>query len=154
MPSPTCTQYHFPGIYRPNPANDAGRIRRVSSEEIHLSRGERDGDVEYFDITQLGQNLLHHPRIHFVIPGGGIDPDLEWGRCRPGFFLPVRVLSRLFRRLFLEALREAFEKQQLQFAGEAEALKEKAAFRSYLAWLEKSEWRSTRNRPAEGRKRY
>src|SRR5207244_13272501 len=63
-----------------------------------------------------GQNLLHHPHVHCVVPGGGISPDGEhWVACRPGFFLPVRLLSRLFRRLFLEQLRPAFAAHQLRF---------------------------------------
>jgi Putative transposase len=78
--------------------------------------------------------------VHFVVPGGGIGPDLKWTSCRPGFFLSVRVLSRLFRRLFLKALREAFQKQKLQFFGELEALKGEAAFRGYLAPVENTEW--------------
>jgi hypothetical protein len=61
-----------------------------------------------------GQNLLHHPHVHCVIAGGGLSPDRQrWIGCRPGFFLPVRVLSRLFRRLFLEALEAAFRQGQL-----------------------------------------
>jgi len=57
-----------------------------------------------------GQNLHHHPHVHCVVPGGGPSPDgTRWIGCRPGFFLPVRVLSRLFRRLFLDQLRAAFE---------------------------------------------
>lgn len=87
-----------------------------------------------------GQNLLHHPHVHFVIPGGGLTPDLKWVRCRPGFFLSVRVLSRLFRRLFLEALHHAFVSGRLRFFGETEALKEEAAFEAHLAALEKREW--------------
>src|SRR5205085_925187 len=75
-----------------------------------------------------------------LIPGGGISPDLQWICCRPGFFLPVRVLSRLFRRLFLEALREAFRNQQLQFPGEIENLKQPAAWAAHLAPLQHTEW--------------
>jgi len=98
-------------------------------------------EIGFFGILHTwGQNLLHHPHMHFVIPGGGIGPDLQWRSCRPGFFLPVRVLSRLFRRLFLKALRDAFEKAQLQFFGEIEALKEEPAFRKYLLPPEQSEW--------------
>ncbi|MBB5547705.1 hypothetical protein GGD70_008066 [Paraburkholderia fungorum] len=62
-----------------------------------------------------GQNLQHHPHVHCVVPGGGIAPDGEhWSACRPGFFLPVRVLSRLFRRLFLDQLRRAFDVSTLR----------------------------------------
>jgi hypothetical protein len=98
-------------------------------------------EIGFFGILHTwGQQLQHHPHIHFVIPGGGLSPDGEWISCLPGFFLPVKVLSRLFRRLFLEALREAYEKNQLRFFGELEALKEPAAFRAYLQPLKESEW--------------
>jgi hypothetical protein len=65
-----------------------------------------------------GQNLQHHPHVHCLVPGGGLSPDgRRWVSCRPGFFLPVRVLSRLFRRLFLEKLRAAFDTGRLAFFG-------------------------------------
>jgi hypothetical protein len=121
-----------------------GILFRAASEALlTIARDPKHlgAQIGFFGILHTwGQNLLHHPHIHFVIPGGGIGPDLQWVSCRTGFFLPVRVLSRLFRRLFLGALREAFQKQQLQFPGEIEALKEKAAFRSHLASLEECEW--------------
>jgi hypothetical protein len=99
-------------------------------------------EIGFFAILHTwGQNLQHHPHIHCVIPGGGLSPDHErWISCRPGFFLPVRVLSRLFRRLFLEALGKAFLKKKLRFFGELEYLKEPAAFQQYLAPLQKAEW--------------
>lgn len=88
-----------------------------------------------------GQNLLHHPHLHCVIPGGGLSPEQDrWISCRAGFFLPVRVLSRLFRRLFLEALEKAFRKGQLQFCGEIEDLGEPHRFAAYLAPLRECEW--------------
>jgi hypothetical protein len=62
------------------------------------------------------QNLLDHPHLHCVVPGGGVSTDGQrWVACRPGFFLPVRVLSRLFRRLFLTQLRQAFDAGRLRF---------------------------------------
>ena len=98
-------------------------------------------EIGFFGILHTwGQNLLHHPHIHFVVPGGGIGPNLEWVRCRPGFFLSVRVLSRLFRRLFLEALRKAFSNDKLRFFSELETLKEKSAFDAYLEKAEQVEW--------------
>src|SRR5207253_10079023 len=76
-----------------------------------------------------GQNLLHHPHVHCVVPGGGISPDGEhWVACRPGFFLPVRLLSRLFRRLFLEQLRQAFAAHQLRFYAQLASLQNAQAF--------------------------
>lgn len=98
-------------------------------------------EIGFFGILHTwGQNLLHHPHVHFVIPDGGISPDRKWISCRPAFFLPAKVLSRLFRRLFLEALRRAFQKRQLQFCGEITALQQHAAFRNYLLPLQRAEW--------------
>ena len=88
-----------------------------------------------------GQNLHHHPHIHCVVPGGGPSLDgTRWVACRPGFFLPVRVLSRLFRRLFLDALRVAFEAGHLGFFGELAPLAEPAAFARRLRDLRQVEW--------------
>src|SRR5204863_5454583 len=88
-----------------------------------------------------GQNLLHHPHLHCVVPGGGLSPDAkQWISCRSGFFLPVRVLSRLFRRLFLERLEKAFDSGKLRFSGSLEKLQDSRQFRSYLAPLKKTEW--------------
>src|SRR5712691_10357446 len=71
-----------------------------------------------------GQNLDHHPHVHCIVPGGGIAPDgTGWVPCRPGFFLPVRVLSRLFRRLFLQGLEVLHGGGKLQFFGALEHLK-------------------------------
>jgi hypothetical protein len=88
-----------------------------------------------------GQNLLHHPHVHCVVPGGGIAPDGErWIACRPGFFLPVRVLSRLFRRLFLEQLHRAFDAGGLRFGGQFERLRDPQAFAAWLAPAAQAEW--------------
>ena len=88
-----------------------------------------------------GQNLLHHPHLHCVVPGGGPSPDgKRWVSCRPGFFLPVRVLSRLFRRLFLQQLQQAFDDDELQFFNSLEALKSRVAFARYLAPAARAEW--------------
>jgi len=99
-------------------------------------------EIGFFAILHTwGQNLLHHPHVHCVVPGGGLSPDRErWIGCRPGFFLPVRVLSRLFRRLFLEALQEAFQQGQLRFFGEIASLKDEAAFLQSLEPLRQREW--------------
>jgi hypothetical protein len=88
-----------------------------------------------------GQNLDHHPHVHCIIPGGGISPDgARWVPCRPSFFLPVRVLSRLFRRLFLQGLDVLHAAGKLQFFTDLAGLAARAAFRSYLAPLRKTEW--------------
>ncbi len=108
--------------------SSAQTLLTIAGDPRHL--GARIG---FFSILHTwGQNLLLHPHVHCVVPGGGLSPDGQrWIACRPGFFLSVRVLSRLFRRLFLEALRRAFDKGQLQEAGDLCPL---------LAQLSKREW--------------
>jgi len=118
-------------------------FRAASETPLTIARDPKHlgADIGFFGILHTwGQNLLHHPHVHFVVPGGGIGPDGNWMACRPGFFLPVRVLSRLFRRLFLQALGKAFENHQLEFFGELEPLKDQTAFLSFLDPLRKSEW--------------
>jgi hypothetical protein len=88
-----------------------------------------------------GQNLDHHPHVHCIVPGGGLSPNrARWVRCRPGFFLPVRVLSRLFRRLFLEGLAAAFDAGELQFFSELASLKDRGVFMAHLAPYRTREW--------------
>jgi hypothetical protein len=88
-----------------------------------------------------GQNLQHHPHVHCLVPGGGLSLDgARWVSCRPGFFLPVRVLSRLFRRLFLEKLRAAFDAGRLAFFGTRARLADAAVFARCLAELRRIEW--------------
>ena len=88
-----------------------------------------------------GQNLHFHPHLHCVVPGGGLSPDQQnWITGRRRFFLPVRVLSRLFRRLFLEALEKAYAKGQLQFFGKLRSLYDPQAFADYLTPLQEHEW--------------
>jgi len=98
-----------------------------------------------------GSALTHHPHIHFVVPGGGISLDgSHWVPCRPGFFLPVRVLSRLFRRLFLEKLVAAHDADRLRFFGKHVRLADAKAFARYLAPLRKIEWVVYAKRPFAG----
>jgi hypothetical protein len=98
-----------------------------------------------------GSALTHHPHVHVIVPGGGIAPDGQrWIACRPGFFLPVRVLSRLFRRLFLERLVAAYDAGRLQFFGEHAQLSERNAFTAYLAPLRTAEWVVYSKRPFGG----
>jgi len=89
-----------------------------------------------------GQNLLFHPHLHAVVPAGGLSPDQErFVLCRQRrFFLPVKLLSRLFRRLFLEALEEAFYQKRLQFPGSVEPLRDAGLFHHYLYAMEKLAW--------------
>ncbi len=88
-----------------------------------------------------GSAMTHHPHIHMIVPGGGISPDGErWIACRPGFFLPVRVLSRLFRRLMLKGLTEAHDRGRLAFFGDLAHLGDPNAFAASLAPLREKNW--------------
>ncbi len=88
-----------------------------------------------------GSALIHHPHIHMIVPGGGLSPDgTRWLPCRPGFFLHVRVLSRLFRRLFLEGLLALHRAGELAFFGDLVNLADPASFTTWLAPFRKSEW--------------
>jgi hypothetical protein len=98
-----------------------------------------------------GQNLDHHPHVHCIVPGGGISPAGDrWLRCRPNFFLSVRVLSGLFRRLFLSRLAELHAAGELQFFGDLAELVDKAKFVDYLAPLLSTEWVVYAKRPFAG----
>ena len=113
----------------------ARTLETIAADPQHL--GARMG---FFSILHTwGQNLLHHPHVHCVATGGGISLDgTRWIGCRPGFFLSVRVLSRLFRRLFTEALEAAYQQGQLQFHGELAGLAE--GLPHLLAELADTEW--------------
>jgi hypothetical protein len=88
-----------------------------------------------------GSAMTHHPHLHMIVPGGGISLDgARWVRCRPGFLLPVRVLSRLFRRLFLAALADAHSAGRLAFFGELDRLRHRQAFTAHLAPLGRKNW--------------
>jgi hypothetical protein len=98
-----------------------------------------------------GQNLQHHPHVHCIVPGGGISPDgKRWIACKGAFFLPVRVLSRLFRRLFQQGLEAMHAAGELQFFTDLSALKHASAFRAYLAPLRKTEWVVYAKKPFAG----
>jgi hypothetical protein len=100
-----------------------------------------------------GQNLDHHPHVHGIVPAGGISPDTKrWVPCRPGFFLPVRVLSRLFRRLFLSALEAAFAAGEIEFFSDLAGLHDPRAFKAYLSPLRRFEWVVYAKRPFAGPK--
>ena len=115
----------------------AETLRIIAGDPKHLG-----AEIGFIAILHTwGQNLMHHPHLHCVVPGGGISPDGErWISCRPGFFLPVRVLSRLFRRLFLEHLRRAFDADALHFFNALASLQEAGAFADYLAPVARAEW--------------
>src|ERR1700676_5312453 len=98
-----------------------------------------------------GSTMTHHPHVHMIVPGGGISPDGErWVSCRPGFFLPVRVLSLLFRRLFLQKLLAVHPAGHLKFFGGHTALADAKAFAAYLAPFRRAEWVIYAKRPFGG----
>jgi hypothetical protein len=119
----------------------------IAADPKHL--GARIGFTAV--LHSWGSALTHHPHVHIIVPGGGISPDGQrWIACRPGFFLPVRVLSRLFRRLFLEKLVAAHHAGRLQFFNEHAPLAERNAFTRHLAPLRKAEWVVYAKRPFGG----
>ena len=98
-----------------------------------------------------GSAMTHHPHVHGIVPGGGLSLDGErWVACRPGFFLPVRVLSRLFRRLFLEQLSDAHRAGTLQFFGEHQSLNEAKTFADWFKPLRQIDWVVYAKRPFAG----
>jgi hypothetical protein len=100
-----------------------------------------------------GSALTHHPHVHVIVPGGGLSPDgARWIACKPGFFLPVRVLSRLFRRLFLEGLAALKKAGRLVFFGDLAPLADQRAFDAALAPLRRSQWVVYAKRPFAGPK--
>ena len=115
----------------------ADTLRTIAADPKHLG-----AEVGFFAVLHTwGQTLVHHPHLHCVVPGGGVSADGErWIPCRPGFFLPVRVLSRFFRRRFLELLEQAFDRDELEFFTALEELRERETFRRYLDPLRKKEW--------------
>jgi hypothetical protein len=123
----------------------AETLTTIAADPKHL--GARVGITSV--LHTWGSALTHHPHVHMIVPGGGISLDgKRWVSCRPGFFLPVRVLSRLFRRLVLEKLTAAHN--QLQFFGHHAALADVRAFATYLAPLRKTEWVVYSKRPFGG----
>lgn len=119
----------------------------IAADPKHL--GARIGITSV--LHTWGSAMTHHPHVHMIVPGGGISPDGErWVSCRPGFFLPVRVLSRLFRRLFLEKLVAAHRAGRLSFFGDNSQLGDAQCFAAYLAPLRKAEWVVYSKRPFGG----
>jgi Putative transposase/Transposase zinc-binding domain len=123
----------------------AETLTTIAADPKHL--GARVGITSV--LHSWGSAMTHHPHVHMIVPGGGISLDGErWVACRPGFFLPVRVLSRLFRRLFLERLLAAHHR--LKFFGCHAALADARAFAAYLAPLRRAEWVVYAKRPFGG----
>jgi len=122
-------------------------LRTIAADPKHL--GAQIGAT--LVLHTWGSALTHHPHVHGIVPGGGLSPDgARWVACKPGFFLPVRVLSRLFRRRFLEELAKAHRAGQLQFFGEFTQLADATAFADWLAPMRKCEWVVYAKRPFAG----
>ena len=125
----------------------ADTLLTIAADPKHL--GARIGLTAV--LHTWGSAMTHHPHVHIVVPGGGLAPDgLRWIACRPGFFLPVRVLSRLFRRLFLDRLAAAHGAGRLAFHSELAALADPAALAAHLAPLRRSAWVVYAKRPFAG----
>jgi rubrerythrin len=125
----------------------AETLRTIAADPKHL--GAEVGVT--LVLHTWGSALTHHPHVHGIVPGGGLATDGErWVRCRLGFFLPVRVLSRLFRRRFLEELAQAHRAGRLQFFGEDDTLAHARAFAAWLAPLREVEWVVYAKRPFAG----
>ena len=125
----------------------AETLTTIAADPKHLG-----AEIGFFAVLHTwGQNLLHHPHLHCVVPGGGLSPDgNRWISCRSRFFLPVRVLARLFRRLFIEALEKAFAAGELQFFATLAPLRERDAFHRHLAAVRQVEWVVYAKRPFAG----
>jgi len=125
----------------------ADAMLTIAADPKHL--GARIGITAV--LHTWGSAMTHHPHVHMIVPGGGIALDgKRWVGCRPGFFLPVRVLSRLFRRLFLKALSVAHKAGRLNFFGEHAHLADARAFATYLAPTRTAEWVVYSKRPFGG----
>jgi Transposase zinc-binding domain/Putative transposase len=121
----------------------------IAADPKHL--GARIGFISV--LHTWGSAMTHHPHVHMIVPGGGFSLDGQsWIPCRPKFFLPVRVLSRLFRRLFIEGLLAALAEGRLNFSGEHKSLAGAAAFKAFIKpFRRRSEWVVYSKRPFGGR---
>ena len=125
----------------------AETLRTIAADPKHL--GARLGVT--LVLHTWGSAMTHHPHVHGIVPGGGVSLDGQrWVTCRPGFFLPVRVLSRVFRRVFLEKLRDAHQAGKLRLFGEHRALADPKAFTAWLQPLRQCEWVVYAKRPFAG----
>jgi hypothetical protein len=115
----------------------AQTLLTIAADPKHL--GARIGMTSV--LHTWGSAMTHHPHVHVIVPGGGLSRDgTRWIACRPGFFLPVKVLSRLFRRLFLEGLVRLHRAGKLVFFGELAGLADPVTFDAHLAPLRKTDW--------------
>ena len=125
----------------------AATLKMIAADPKHL--GAEIGATMV--LHTWGQTLTHHPHVHCIIPGGGLASDGKtWMACRPGFFLPVRVLSRLYRRLFLEKLGAAHRAGKLKFFNDLDPLVDAKSFATAMAPLRRAEWIVFAKRPFAG----
>lgn len=115
----------------------AQTLNAVAADPHHLG-----AEIGFLAVLHTwGQTLLLHPHVHCVVPGGGLSPDgTRWVSCRPGFFLPVRVLSRLFRSKFVALLQADYDREKLAFHGQQGDLAKPTVFRHWLDELRQQEW--------------
>jgi len=115
----------------------AETLLQIAADPARL--GARIGFISI--LHTWGQTLLHHPHVHCVVPGGGLSPDgARWISCKPGFFLPVRVIAPVFRGKFLDLTRRAFERGELSFQGQLAHLADPAQFAAHLARSYQHDW--------------
>jgi hypothetical protein len=125
----------------------AETLRVIAADPRHL--GAEIGGVAV--LHTWGQAMQHHPHVHCIVPGGGLSSDgTRWIACPPGFFLSVKVLGRLFRRLFLERLARAFDAGTLRFFGDLAPLADADAFAAHCAMLRGIDWVVYAKRPFGG----
>src|SRR6202045_4356968 len=131
--SPTRTRRSSTTCCSAQPPRRCLRLRPIPSTLVRASAPP--------PCSTAGARMTHHPHLHMIVPGGGISLDgTHWVRCKPGFLLPVRVLSRLFRRLFLTALADAHAAGRLRFFGAIASLCRREAFAGHLAPLRRKNW--------------
>jgi Putative transposase/Transposase zinc-binding domain len=125
----------------------AETLRTIAADPKHLG-----AQIGFFAVLHTwGSAMTHHPHLHCVVPGGGISPDgTRWISCRSNFFLPVSVLARLFRRLFLDYLGQAFDAGDLRFFSSLEPLRMRDAFLSHIAPCREKDWVVYAKRPFAG----
>ena len=135
-----------------NPALVYGLLFKVTAETLTTIAADPKhlgADIGFTAVLHTwGSAMTHHPHLHCIVPGGGLDQDGQWTPCKRGFFLPVRVLSRLFRRLFLEQLTALHD--QLKFYGQLEHLADSLAFAQYLDPVRRLDWVVYAKRPFSG----
>jgi hypothetical protein len=125
----------------------AKTLLEVAADPRHLG-----AEIGFLSILHTwGQTLQRHPHIHCVVPGGGLSPDRQqWTRSPPRFFLPVRVLSRVFRGKFVAGLKRAFRRKELAFFGSCLPLAQEKAFHAFLRTLFREDWVVYSKRPFGG----